>query len=490
MDPQSAYDSDASALFFGTYEMLLRLRGSDTFEYEPMLAESWESNEDQTEWSFTIPDGVLFHDGTPCDAEAVASSLRRFHEMGLGPVNVITRFVESPDDIVATDPNTVTFTLVYGTDIFLAALASQYGPLIISPTAIEENATADDPFAHEWARSNMVGTGPYKLKENELGSFVVLERFEDFHGGWEGPHFDEIIFRNVEDPTTRRQLIEAGEADALTQTLTPEDVTALEEAGQLNVLRYDSTNANWISFNYVRLADPTVRKGLAYAFPYAEVREDVYRGLVVASSGACTLTTRGYPVDGFIYETDLEQARALLDEAGFDYSEQLEIIVTADDPEDNALAQLFQANLTEIGVTLQITEMEEGQFTDLMYGESAAEEKPHLASWGWWPDYNDAWNEIYPNFHTDSITPNGSNALYYSNAEVDDLLDQSATMAAGDEYDQTIAEINRIMVEEDPAAAFYGSVQWYTVLAANIQGFEPNPIYINTYNLYDMYRDS
>ena len=92
------------------------------------------------------------------------------------------------------------------------------------------------------------------------------------------------------------------------------------------------------------------------------------------------------------------------------------------------------------------------------------------------------------NFATASITPNGSNALYYSNAQVDELLDQSATMAAGDEYDQTIAQINAIMVEEDPAAAFYGSLQWYTILAPNIEGFVPNPIYINTYNIYDMYR--
>lgn len=488
MDPQSAYDSDASALFFGTYEMLLRLQGSDTFEYEPMLADAWESNEDQTEWTFTIPDGILFHDGTTCDAEAVASSMKRFHEMGLGPVNVITRFVESPDDITAVDANTVSFKLIYGTDIFLAAMASQYGPLIISPTAIEENATAEDPFAHEWARSNMVGTGPYKLKENELGNFVVLDRFEEFHGGWDGNHFDEIIFRNIEDSTTRRQLMESGEADAITQNLTPDDVTEMETAGQLTVLRYETTNANWLAFNYGRLPDPNVRKALAYAYPYADVREQVYRGLIIASSGACTPTTRGYPTDGFIYETDLEMAKQLLDEAGFDYGQELEYMISSGQSEERAAAELFQANLAEIGVNVSITELEEGQQTDLMYGSAPAEEKPHFVDWGWWPDYNDAWNQLYPNFATASITPNGSNALYYSNTEVDDLLDQSATMSAGAEYDQVIADINRIMVEEDPAAAFYGSLNWYTILAANIEGFVPNPIYINTYNIYDMYR--
>ncbi|MEZ4570439.1 MAG: ABC transporter substrate-binding protein [Thermomicrobiales bacterium] len=295
LDPQSAYDSDASAIFFGAYEMLLRLRGSDTFEYEPMLADSWESNADQTEWSFNIPDGIMFHDGTVCDANAVAVSLQRFHEMGLGPVNVISRFVASPDDITAPDANTVTFKLSYGTDIFLAAMASQYGPLIVSPTAVEENATDDDPFAHEWFRENVVGTGPYKLDEHDLGNFIRLVRFEDFHGGWEGNHFDEIIFRNVEESTTRRQLLEAGEADALTWSLTPEDVVQIEEQGELTVQRYDTTNANWVLFNYERLPDLLVRQALAWAFPYDAVRDEIYQGLVVASSGAITPTTLGYP---------------------------------------------------------------------------------------------------------------------------------------------------------------------------------------------------
>ncbi len=488
LDPQSAYDSDASAIFFGAYEMLLRLKGSDTFEYEPMLADSWESNEDMTEWSFTIADGITFHDGTPCDAEAVAASFKRFHEMGLGPVNVITRFVASPDDITAPDANTVMFKLSYGTDIFLAAMASQYGPLVISPAAVEENATEDDPFAHEWARENVVGTGPYQLDEHDLGNFLRLVRFEDYHRGWEGNHFDEIIFRNVEESTTRRQLMETGEADALTQTLTPEDVAQLEEAGELNVVRYDSTNADWVLFNYERLPDPKVREALAWAFPYEDVRNEVFQDLIIPSSGAITPTTLGYPEDGFIYTTDLDMAKQLLDEAGFDYGQELEFMISSGSDLSQALAELYQANLAEIGVNMAITELEEGQFTDLMYGEAAVAERPHFADWGWWPDYNDAWNEIYPNFHTASHAPNGSNALGYSNPQVDELLDASSTMGAGAEYDETIAEINRIMVVEDPAGAFYGSVQWYTVLNPSIQGFEPNPIYINTYNLYDMYR--
>lgn len=489
LDPQSAYDSDASAIFFGPYEMLVRFKEDSTSEYEPMLAESWESNEDMTEWRFTIPDGVKFHDGTDCDAEAVAKSFQRFHQMGLGPVNVITRFVESPDDIVAEDGNVVLFKLRYGTDVFLSAMASQYGPLVVSPAAVEEHKTEDDPWAHEWFRENVVGTGPYKITENAIGQHIVMQRFEEYHGGWEGNHFDEIIFRNVPEPATQRQLLETGEADASTGGVTPEDMTQIEEAGELTVLRYDTTNANWCFFNYVRLADPKVREALAWAFPYTEVQEDINQGLIQPSSGPCTPTTLGYPADGFIYTTDLDKAKQLLDEAGFDTSQELEIWTTSGSSIEQSSAQLYQANLQQIGVSLKLSEVEEGALTDLTYGSSPAEERAHMTFWNWWPDYNDAWNEIYPNFHTESIAPNGSNSMYYSNSEVDELLDKSSTMSAGEEYDKTIARINEIMVVEDPAAAFMGAVQWYTVMNPAIKGFTPNPIYINTYNLYNMYRE-
>lgn len=489
LDPQSAYDSDASAIFFGTYEMLLRLDGSDTFEYVPMLADSWESNADQTEWSFKISEGIKFHDGTPCDAEAIAKSFQRFHQMGLGPVNVITRFVASPEDITAPDATTVTFKLSYGTDIFLAAMASQYGPLVVSPAAMEEHKTADDEFAHEWFRQNVVGTGPYRLKEHVLGDHITLERFPDYHRGWEGAHFDEIVFRNVEESATRRQLLESGEADALTQSLTPSAVAAMQREGKTQVIVYDSTNADWIYFNYVRLPDPKVREAFCWAFPYDDVREGVYEQLIEPSSGPCTPTTLGYPKDGFIYTTDLEKAKQLLDETGFDTSQTLEYWITSGDEIDEATAQLFQANMQQIGVNVQIVNREEGSLTDFFYGEAPGEERPHFFSWGWWPDYNDAWNEIYPNFYsTAAQTAAGGNAAFYANAEVDRLLDQSSTMSSGEEYDKVIADINTILVQTDPAAMFIGSVKWYTVLNLNIRGFVYNPIYINTYNVYDMYR--
>ena len=145
--------------------------------------------------------------------------------------------------------------------------------------------------------------------------------------------------------------------------------------------------------------------------------------------------------------------------------------------------------MQELGITVEITEREEGALTDFYYGEAPGEERPHFFLSGWWPDYNDAWNEIYPNFHSQSgQAATGGNQHAYVNAEVDRLLDESSTMSSGAEYDETIAAINQILVEDDPAGAFLGSVKWYTIMVPNLRGFVYNPLYMNTYNVYDMYR--
>lgn len=494
LDAQGSYDYQASAVGFGGYQMLARLKGSDTLDYEPMLASAWEASEDKTEWSFTIPPGVMFHDGSVCDAAAVVASFQRFHKLNMGPSPIIQAFIVDPDtDISAVDAQTVRFKINVGTDLFLAMLCSQYGPLVMSPAAMEANKTDADPLAHEFFKENIVGTGPYKLKEWVRNDHITMVRYEEFHRGWEGPHFDEIVFRIVPELATRRQLVESGDADALTQSLTPTDVVAIEEDGNVEVLRYASTDAFWVTMNHVRLADPLVRTAFAYAYPYDDVRDGVYEKLVIKTSGPLTPNTRGYDPNGYIFETDLAQAEQLLTDAGWDFSTPLEYWLDDAGETNQAAAQLFQANLAQLGITLDIVAKEYGAMIDFEYGEMSGEERPHfyeIAGGGWWPDYNDGINQIYPSFYSQSFqTAAGPNRGYYNNARVDEIVDTVRAGVTDEEYTALLIEINDILVRQDPAAIFYGSVQWYTVKQKNLKGFISNPIYIGTYNLYDMYRE-
>ena len=197
----------------------------------------------------------MFQDGTPANAQAVKDSYTRWIELGGSPVNVIARFCDSPDKMEVVDDTTIRFNLGSPEPLFLSAMASSYGPSVISPAAIAENATEDDPYAHEWAKAFAVGSGPYILESNSINEGIVLKRFDGFHRGWEGNHFDEIFFRVVPEDATRRQLLERGEADAAAFNLTIDTVDIMRGNPDLQVVEYASTAVSWAILNAPRLLD-------------------------------------------------------------------------------------------------------------------------------------------------------------------------------------------------------------------------------------------
>ena len=487
LDPQSAYDNQASALFLACYEMLIKLKGESTFDYEPMLAREWLHNDNFTEFTFKLPPNAVFHDGSPCDADAVKRSFTRFLKMGRGPVNVISRFVEDPDQqIQVVDTTTIKFVMTKPQPLFLAAMASEYGPLIVSPKAWDEHKTADDEFAHDWFSQNIVGTGPYKPVELLQQERFVFERFEQYHG--ERPFFDRIIARVVPEDATRRQLMETGEAHACAY-INPEDLLAMKQNPNLQIVEYDTTEVDWIRMNYARL-NAKARQGFCYAWPYQEVIEKVLRGYAKPINGPIADTVIGYDPSIPTYTTDLQKAKQLLSEAGIKEGDTFTYMYSSGDQTDAAMAQLFQANLAQIGIRLELQQVERAALLELAYGDTPPEQRPHFMSGGWWPDYNDSWNQIYPNYHSDSVGSKGSNAMFYQNPEVDRLMNQLKDAATEDEIRRLTGQIVRILTWDDPAAIFYAQIKKATVLQKDIRGYVPNPIYINSYNFWAMWREA
>uniref|UniRef100_A0A831T9K6 ABC transporter substrate-binding protein n=1 Tax=Thermorudis peleae TaxID=1382356 RepID=A0A831T9K6_9BACT len=487
LDPQSAYDNQASALFLACYEMLIALKGESTFEYEPMLAREWSQNDNLTAFTFKLAPNAKFHDGTPCDAEAVKASFVRFRRMERGPYNVISRFVDNPEEqIEVVDATTLVFKMTKPEPLFLAAMASEYGPLVVSPAAMEQHKTADDPYAHEWFAQNIVGTGPYKAVEILPQERFVFERFADYHS--EPPFFDRIIARVVVEDATRRQLLESGEVHGCAY-INPEDLLVMKDNPALQVVEYDTTEVDWIRMNYAKL-NAKARQGFAYAWPYQEVIEQVLRGYGKPINGPIADTVIGYDPSIPTYTTDLEKAKQLLTESGIREGDTFTYMFATGDATDSAMAQLFQANLAQIGITLELQQVDRAALLELAYGDSPPEERPHFMSAGWWPDYNDSWNQMYPNFHSDSVGSKGSNAMFYQNAEFDRLMDQLQVAESEEEIRKLTGQIVKILTWDDPAAIFYAQIKKATVLQADIRGFTPNGIYINSFPFWHMWREA
>jgi len=489
IDPHTAYDNLSSMLFLGLYEMLVRYKGSSTDEIEPMLAQSWKTSEDGMTVTFSLVPGATFHDGTPADAQAVKDSFTRFMELDTGPVMVVKRFMSTPDQMEVVDAETIAFTLDRPSPLFLPAMASEYGPLVVNPRMVEEHKTEEDPWAHEWFLQNASGTGPYQLTENIPNEQVILSKFDNFHGGWEQPHFDSIQVRIVEETATRRQLLESGDADALTQNLTQDDVAALQENPDITVEVYNSTSVYWVIMNAPRLLTPEARQGFSYAFPYDDVVASAYGGLI-QRSGPLASTTLGADPDVFLYQTDLEKAKELILSAGFQEGDSFDYWFQSGDEVERVIAQLFQANVQAMGLNLELVEVDRATLVDSVYGDSPAEERPmFVGGWGWWPDYNDPWNQLDPNF-SPKDGAGISNGGWWANERFSELMDLSQNFQTEDELIEWMKEIQNILTELDPPVIYYGELLWYTVMRNDIKGFVPNPLYLGSYNFIDMYREA
>ncbi|MDF3041690.1 MAG: putative oligopeptide transporter substrate-binding protein, partial [Thermomicrobiales bacterium] len=151
-------------------------------------------------------------------------------------------------------------------------------------------------------------------------------------------------------------------------------------------------------------------------------------------------------------------------------------------------AELFQANLAQIGITLSIEPVDQGAFAALFYGDTPAEERPNFMRWSWWPDYNDAWNVLQPTTSCDSWGSKGANGGFYCNEEVDELLAEARDASTLESYEGILAEIQTIITEQDVPNICTAQPKWPTVLQSNIEGFAFNPINLGTYDFWTLSR--
>ncbi len=488
LDPHSQYDYRSTLAVRGPYEGLIGLKGGATDDYVGLLAERWEANADKSVWTFHLRDGVTFHDGSPCDAEAVRASYERLLTLGQGAVNVVARFAPDHKQITAPDARTVVFDLGKPQPLFEAAIAATLGVQVIN-AKLARTHEKDGDWGNAWAQTSAegMGTGPYRITEFEPGQQVVMERYDDYWGGWDGEHFDRIVIRIVPEAEPLRQLVERGEVDIADKYgLSPEALPDLAKNPDLVVDRSTSTEVSYFVLTEAGpLAKPEARQAMCYAFPYDEVLNGVLLGFGKPAKGPVAEPVKGFAPETFAYTTDLAKAKELFTRAGV--KEGTELTLTQTEGE-TSIAELFQTNLQEIGVKLTIDQVDTSTFTGIFYGDAPADERPHVMPWSWWPDYNDAWNQLYPIVSCESQGSKGGNGGFYCSDQVDKLLAQAKEAPDTEAYEKALAEAQQILSRDDPSAIYYAQPAWSTVLHKDIQGFVFNPINLGTFDFYQLHR--
>lgn len=353
-------------------------------------------NLSDTEWQITLHQGVKFHDGSELKAEDVVYSLQR--EGG------ITSFVAVESIDVIDD-----YTLKITTSSTYPALPNMLSTIqgSIFPKAFLEQAEASG----DW--SNPIGCGRYKLESRKLGSEIVLTRFDDYFEEDDRAQNTSLTYKVIPEGSTRTIMIEKGEAD-INLGFSTADYDVVMGNPDVKLHSNASSTVYLLAFDtrYDFFDNKLVRQAINYAVDRQAVIDVACDGFAQPLYSVLPPSTLGHVPNPGNYSYDLEKAKALMAEAG--YADGFSTTITAYTDTLQKVAEMVQANLAEINITLDIKRIERSQRLDLR----AASQMPLYS--GTWGASNDPDLVIPNNFGEGAL--NRYNWMQYVNPELEELI--------------------------------------------------------------------
>lgn len=447
--------------------------------YIPGLLERWEAGSDGLSWTLTFKQGVKFHDGTPLNAEAAKFNFDRIADpetksqkaVGLlGPYEG----TEVIDDYTVT----LTFTDLYAG--FIDAMASFY-LVMQSPAAIEK-------FGADYGQ-NPVGTGPYMFKEWVQKDHLTIVRNPDYTWGPTGEpaYLDEITFKFIPENATRVTTLETGETDIIVNTPL-QDYDRLSTDSNFTVMMapvLGQPPSMIINTEKPPTDDVKVRQAIQYAIDQDEIIDVIYYGVYERAYGPLTQYNRYYDSSvEDMYPHDLDQANALLEEAGWTLGSdgirqkdgQPLRLVYLTFPASDGLAELIQAQLRRAGIDVEILQL------DNPANLSASQAGEHSLRWLNWL-FSDA-GELSTTFHSKNIG-SGWNFSRWRSDELDQLLDQGQEEMDPDQRAEIYSQAQKIVMEASLLVPMYVGTQVLTMRSAlkgvRIHRLGDTPLFVDAY---------
>ncbi len=436
LDPHDATDSPSATVTSHVYETLFDLTPEG--EIVPALATGYEMSDDGLTVTVNLRDDVVFHDGTPLTAEIVKGSLDRF----LDPEQAFTfRFLlDSVGEVEVVDDHTVQLNLNNQFAPLLAHMTHS-STAIVLPSAVEQHG--------EEFNANPVGTGPFSFVSWQRNEAIELERFDGYWG--DVAQIDGVRFLTVPENTTRMAMVESGEAHVAVR-VPPQDIARLDADPNITVENVSSLRTIFIYFNHnlEPFDNPLVRQAVNYAVNNQELADFVLGGAVRVSDAPISPGIFGYTPVGN-YDQDLERARELLAEAGYPdgfsttlYSPSGRYL------QDIQTAEAIQGMLAEVGINAEIETLEWSAYLDQL-NKPVDENVVPMGMLGWGTVTGDADYGLFPLLHTDQWVPAGSNRAFYSNPEVDALLNEARVSPDNDA---------RLQMYEDAMQLIWDDAAW------------------------------
>lgn len=412
------------------YDPLFRLDSEG--ELLPILATGYSYNEDGTELTVTLREGVTFHDGTPFDAAAVVANLERLKgstgAMRTGTIDWMT-------SAQVTGPFEVTLTMAEPSGYALSSLASE-GTLMVSPSAVEADP---DGFGR-----NPVGTGPFQFSEWIGADTIMFERNPNYwqttDGGDALPYLDGITVRSITNYATSMLELESGGAGLLA-VVNPQDFERVSENPDLRLVEGPQTLAQQMALNVT--IPPFDQKAVRQALAYAVDSETLARAIAGDAGGAYPtyVPPASWSFDETLegYGHDPERSKELLAEAGYEDGVSFSLLVIQREPDVTA-AQILQQMVREGGFEMEIKILERQAWIGEVITEGTFEasifagQHPRI-------DPHDSWARSF-------ITEQGGNWSRHQNEALVDLIYEARDTVSREDRVALYRQVAEMALEE------------------------------------------
>lgn len=484
------------------FEGLVGLEPGST-EVVPALATDWEASDDGLDWTFTLREGVTFHDGEAFDAEAVCANFERWYNFEESFQNpdatyywqtvfggFATQDLESsPDSSLyggcEADADTeVTLSITSPSASFLSALALT-NFTFASPAALEEYGADEGEVGEDgvfrptgtYGTEHPTGTGPFMFDSWNRGESLTMVRNPDYWGEFPG-NIERLIFRPIADGAARLQALQSGEIHGY-DLVSPEDFETIESDGSLELLRRPAFNVGYVGFaqNNTPVDDIEVRKAIAHALNRQAVVDGFYAGQGEVAKEFMPPQLFGYADDVTEYEYDPELAEQLLTDAGYDLPVPITLAYPTDVsrpymPNPQANAEAFASDLEEAGFEVELTSSPWNP--DYLGGALTGEYAAYLL--GWTGDFGDPDNFLGTFFQSPDAQ------WGFENQEIFDILDEAEAETDLDARTQLYEDANRLIMDFLPGVP-YVHTEPALVFTSNITGYRPSPVSLEPFSL-------
>lgn len=437
LDPRVGTDAQSERIDELLFDSLVRK--DEHFTIKPWLAESWEIPDPQT-YIFHLRHGVQFHDGSPLTAKDVKWTLDSVRNGTV--ITLKSAAFKLVDRVETTDDYTVVLHLKEPDAPLMWSLTD--GALGIVPYGSDKNFNR-----------SLIGSGPFKFVRFDPDSQVIIERNNAYWA--DHAKVERVRFVIVPDATTRALELRKGSADVSASNSLPLDVVrTLRQDRKLEVMQEPGTNLLYVAFN---LRDPVLKNvQVRQAIAYAINREPMLHYLF-ADAGRLAdsvLPPQHWAYNGNVehYPYNQEKANMLLEAAGYPRGKdgvRFHITMkTSTEETSRLIAVVMQQQLREVGVAVEIRSFEPTTFyADVVKG---AFQMYTLR----WLGYSNEDPDIFEYaFYTASFAPKAANRSYYSNARVDQLIEEGRRTLDQERRKAIYSEVQTILAHDLPYIDFW-----------------------------------